>query len=134
MPGPVEINSADTNAFISLPGIGSKLANRIVLFREKLGGFVSVQQLADVYGLPDPTYQQLRVFLSCDSTAVKKLDINRLDAATLAQHPYIRWPIAKAIVRYREQHGPYKSTDQLRLLAGLPADWYPRALPYLKAE
>ena len=50
---PFEINSADTTAFIALPGIGSKLAARIVLFREELGGFYNIEQIREVYGLQD---------------------------------------------------------------------------------
>ena len=43
----VDINTADTTAFISLPGIGSKLAARIVNFRDKLGGFYSIDQVGE---------------------------------------------------------------------------------------
>jgi DNA uptake protein ComE-like DNA-binding protein len=44
----VDINSADTSAFIALPGIGSKLAARIVNFRDKLGGFYSIEQVKNI--------------------------------------------------------------------------------------
>ena len=44
-PVAIGINSADTTAFISLPGIGSKLAQRIINFRNKLGGFVKIEQV-----------------------------------------------------------------------------------------
>ena len=54
---PIDINSADTAAFISLPGIGSKLSQRIINFREKLGGFYMVEQIGETFGLPDSTFQ-----------------------------------------------------------------------------
>ena len=43
----IDINLADTSAWIALPRIGSKLATRIVNFREKLGGFYAISQVAD---------------------------------------------------------------------------------------
>jgi competence protein ComEA len=70
---PVQINTADTSAFIALPGIGSKLALRIVSFREKLGGFNRVDQIGEVYGLRDSVFRTLIPLLRCDSSFVKKL-------------------------------------------------------------
>src|SRR5687767_7242716 len=62
----IDINAADTSAFISLPGIGSKLALRIVNFRDKLGGFYSVDQVGETYGLPDSTFQKIKQWLKLD--------------------------------------------------------------------
>ena len=69
---PVNINTADTTAFIALPGIGSKLATRIISFRKKLGGFSSIEEIKDVYGLKDSVYQSLVPYLTCDSGYVAK--------------------------------------------------------------
>ncbi len=57
---PIDINKADTLTLQQLPGIGSKLANRIVLFRKKLGGFESVEQVRRVYGLKDSVYRIIK--------------------------------------------------------------------------
>ncbi|MBD0333718.1 MAG: helix-hairpin-helix domain-containing protein, partial [Chitinophagaceae bacterium] len=59
----VNINEADTSALIALPGIGSRLAARIVNFRDKLGGFYSVDQIRETYGLPDSTFQKIKPYL-----------------------------------------------------------------------
>ena len=64
---PIDINTADTTAFIALPGIGSKLANRIIAFRTKLGGFSDVDQIREVYGLKDSVFQIIHPFLSCNT-------------------------------------------------------------------
>ncbi|NJL77073.1 MAG: helix-hairpin-helix domain-containing protein, partial [Saprospiraceae bacterium] len=37
-------------------------ANRIVKFREALGGFASVEQVAETYQLPDSTFQKIKPF------------------------------------------------------------------------
>ncbi|MEP6727425.1 MAG: helix-hairpin-helix domain-containing protein, partial [Bacteroidota bacterium] len=105
----IEINSADTTAFIALPGIGSKLAARIINFRDKLGGFYSVQQVAETFGLPDSTFSKIKDLLQCNPAVMKQININTADANTLKQHPYIRWNLANVIVQYRVQHGNFKS-------------------------
>ena len=68
----IDVNTADTTAFISLPGIGSKLAARIITFREKLSGFYSVEQIGETYGLPDSTFQKIKQYLKLDNASVKK--------------------------------------------------------------
>lgn len=128
---PVEINSADTSAFIALPGIGSKLAGRIVLFRQRLGGFAHVEQVSEVYGLRDSTYQLIKSMLSCNPAAVKKIDINSATREALRVHPYIKWNIADAIVNYRSSHGDYRSVHDLARLHILDSAIIYKLEPYL---
>lgn len=127
----LDINTADTSAFISLPGIGSKLAARIVNFREKLGGFSSVNQLGETYGLPDTTFQKIKPQLQCNEAALKTININTADINTLRAHPYLRWNIANAIVNYRQQHGNYKSVEDIRNIDIVTDDLYNKIAPYL---
>jgi DNA uptake protein ComE-like DNA-binding protein len=130
-PAAIEINTADTAAFIALPGIGSKLAARIVNFREKLGGFYEVHQVAETYGLPDSTFNQIRPLLQCNRPAVKQININTADANELKQHPYIRWTLANLIIKYREQHGVFKSPDDLLQLATVTPELLGKIRPYI---
>ena len=130
----IEINNADTSALIALPGIGSKLATRIINFRDKLGGFYSVQQIAETYGLPDSTFNKIKGSLQCNNAAVHKLNINTADANTLKQHPYIRWNIANAIVQYRGQHGNFKSVEDLQQIAIITAEILKKIEPYLSIQ
>lgn len=130
-PEPIDINTADTSAFIALPGIGSKLAARIVFFRERLGGFYDVDQLHEVYGLADSVFQKLRDYLTMSGGHIRKIDINTAGEDILKQHPYIKWNIAKAIVAYRGQHGPFKNLEQLQQVGVITMETYSRMLPYL---
>jgi len=130
-PGIIDINSADTTAFIALPGIGSKLAARIINFRNKLGGFYEVQQVAETYGLPDSTFAGIKPFLQCSPSALQQIDINNADANALKQHPYIRWQLANAIVQYRSQHGHFKSIEELSLITIITPDALKKMSPYL---
>ena len=128
---PFEINTADTSAFIALPGIGSKLAARIILFRDKLGGFYNVDQISEVYGLQDSVFRKILPMLRCDPVNVKKIDINSAEKETLKIHPYIRWSLANALVSYRSQHGAFTSPDDLAKIENIEADVLKKMMPYI---
>lgn len=128
---PVNINTADTSAFIALPGIGSKLAFRITSFREKLGGFHSVEQIAETYGLPDSVFQKIKPYLLLDNLPVKKLSINTATLDELKAHPYIRWNIANAINAYRQQHGRFMNIEELKKISLIDEATFRKILPYV---
>ncbi len=109
----LEINSASREQFMELKGIGEKLSERIITLREKLGGFVSLDQLNEVYGLSQETFEKIKPKLKVDVSKVTLLNINELDVKALAQHPYISFSLANLIVNYRDQHGPYQKPEDL---------------------
>src|SRR4029077_14480458 len=82
----VDVNLADTSGYISLPGIGSKLSQRIIAFRDKLGGFYSVNQVGETYLLPDSTFQKIKSRLVISDTAVKKININLASVDEMKVH------------------------------------------------
>jgi competence protein ComEA len=131
---PVDINEADTSAFIALPGIGSKLANRIVAFRDKLGGFYKVEQIAETFGLPDSVFQKIKDKLVINNISVKKFNINKSTVDELKTHPYIRYNIANAIVQYRILHGDFPAVSDLKKIMIITDDIYSKAAPYLTVK
>ena len=128
---PFDINEADTSAFIALPGIGSKLAARIVLFREKLGGFYDKEQIREVFGLHDSVFQKISPLLECNPQKVKKIEINSAEIETLKVHPYIRWKVANALVTYRSQHGSFTTADDLSKIENVDEDALKKMMPYI---
>jgi competence protein ComEA len=130
----LDINLADSAAFESLPGIGPVLAARIIRFRDRLGGFYTVSQVSETYGLPDTTFKKIQSSLRLGPFSLKKLDLNQTDEKSLAQHPYIRYKLARLIVLYRSNHGPF---SQPRDLLGIPLvddSIYRKLEPYIKTE
>lgn len=130
----IEINTADTSDFISLPGIGSKLAWRIVNFRDKLGGFYSINQIAETYGLPDSTFQKIKSYLKLTDPNVKKININTASVDELKTHPYIRYQLARPIVAYREQHGLFSKPEDLKKIMIVTDEVFLKIAPYLQVQ
>lgn len=129
-PAVIDINGADTTAWIALPGIGSKLSARIVAFREKLGGFYTVEQVGETYGLPDSTFQKIKGRLQVDRNSIRKINVNTATKEELKAHPYIRWNLANAIVEYRTQHGAFKNLEDLKNIALVDDATYQKIVPY----
>ena len=127
----VHINAADTAAFIALPGIGSKLAGRIISFREKLGGFYSVDQLAEVYGIGDSVFQQIKSRLQCNASDIKKININTAGIDELKAHPYIKYQVGNAVIQYRLQHGTFQNAEALKQVHLITDDLLRKLLPYI---
>lgn len=127
----LDINTADTSALIALPGIGSKLASRIIHFREKLGGFYSLDQLSEVFGLADSVFQRIRPGLKISAENIGTININTTSANELKQHPYFRQNIGNAIVEYRLQHGVYTSKEDLLKIDIVTPEVFEKIAPYV---
>jgi DNA uptake protein ComE-like DNA-binding protein len=130
----LDINLADSAVWSNLPGISFRLACRIAHFRDRLGGFYSIDQVKETFGLPDSTFQLIRPFLHCGQTELRKINLNVAPQEALQAHPYIRWALAKQIIQYRTQHGGFKSVAELQQLALLDTEHYKRLEPYLEVK
>lgn len=127
-----DLNLADTTQLISVYGIGSKLATRIVKYRNSLGGFLNYQQVKEVYGLDSIALVNLEKVSFIDPAFSPKLiPINTATEKELSAHPYIKYNLAKAITTYRFQHGNFQSVEELRKIALVDESFYTRIKPYL---
>jgi len=97
---PIDINQAEASEWESLPGIGKKLADRIIRFRKKLGFFYSPEQIADVYGLGSETYQQIRPYLLVSNLSqYPRKSLRKATTQALQMLPTVDENSARAIVR-----------------------------------
>jgi len=126
------VNTAPATTWRQIKGIGPVLAARILHYRQALGGFVRLEQLKEVYRLPDSVYQQIQAhgYIS-QSFAPQPLALNAWPIDSLVQHPYIRYNLARALVNYRTQHGPYQNSADLLQLHLIDSTWLYKMAPYL---
>ncbi|SEI44353.1 DNA uptake protein ComE [Dyadobacter sp. SG02] len=128
---PFDINRCDTTALIRLRGIGTKLALRILKFRDGLGGFYSSDQFKQVFGLDSLALSELNKYAKVMSS-VKKININEGTAEELARHPYLRnRQQMQVLINYRAQHGPFRSLEDLRNIKVLDEATIQKTGPYL---
>ncbi|MCF8277186.1 MAG: helix-hairpin-helix domain-containing protein [Flavobacteriales bacterium] len=127
----VELNTADTNELIKLRGIGSSYAKRIVKYRELLGGYITKEQLLEVYGMDTARFNPISAFVTVDTTIRERINVNTADVKQLLKHPYINLNQAKAIVNYREQHGAFRSISDLENIHLLKGEPYRKIAAYI---
>ena len=99
----IEINSADTARLVQLRGIGPYYARKMVQYRERLGGFVRIEQLLEVEGIDAARLSQFEAQVIIDLARIRKIDLKSADPSALGKHPYIGPYAARWIVHYREQ-------------------------------
>lgn len=129
----VEINSASAELLEKVPGIGEKTAHRIVKYREKLGFFVSVDQLSEVWGMRPENLARARPYLYVGRLPPPCLSLRKAPAESLAAHPYISWRLAKELTRRRKVWGeaPIPPSEWH---TWLPDSVRARLIPYLTGD
>jgi len=112
----VELNTADTTVLKKVPGIGSAFAKRIVSYRNLLGGFYSVTQLSEVYGIDEDRYASLKQWFNANPDLISKLELNKITQESLNKHPYINYNQSRVIIQLRKQKGKLTGWENLQLL------------------
>lgn len=127
----IEINAADSIELMKLPGIGDKLSKRIVKYRDLLGGFHTLDQLKEVYGLNEEVIRRINEFITVDPKRIRKVDLNFAEWNELARHPYIPKNTANQIIKFRTKYGSIQKSSVLLDSMILNIDEYARLKPYL---
>lgn len=126
----IEVNSAGIEEFESLPGIGLKLAERIIKYRDKLGGFYNINQVAETFGIQDSVFQKFKGQLKCDGK-VNRIPINHLTSKELSEHPYFRGKLSTLLVNYMQEHGPFTTMEDLSKIPMINDQVMGRIRPYI---
>lgn len=127
----VELNAANQEILETIPGIGPYFAKKIIAFRDKLGGYFNQEQLLEINKMTSDKLLDLQEYISFDPELIRKININEAAAEELSMHPYISWNAANAIVKFREQHGNYKSLEEILKIRVIDNDLFLKLKPYL---
>lgn len=126
----VDLNSASMEELMSVSGIGEFYAKKIIERRGKLGGFVRKEQLLELWKFDEEKFNKVK-----DQVIVKgepkRININAADIDELKSHPYLSYTEANAIVKYRSQHGLYKSIEEIKQSDWIDEMVFEKIEPYL---
>lgn len=109
----IEINSADTSLLVRAKGIGPVFAQPIVEYRERLGGYVSLEQLREIRGMDEERFAIISKNFRVDTSRITKININFADQNTLTQHPYITPNMARRLLEAHKLKGGFINHQQL---------------------
>ncbi|SNS57745.1 competence protein ComEA helix-hairpin-helix repeat region [Ekhidna lutea] len=126
-----DLNTATEEDLQKIKGIGPAYSERIVKYRNLLGGFSDTTQLHEVYGLKPETIsrllEQFRIL-----SPVNQFNINSDSIKHLAKHPYVSYDLAWVIINYRREHGDIMSPQELKKIKALDDSTFIRLKPYLE--
>ena len=131
----VNINTANAQELTNLKGVNSeKYAAIIIKYRTSLGGFISKEQLKEVWNLSEDTYNGFIKQIELGSNSQHQININKTTIEKLKTHPYINWKAANAIIKYKKANGEYSKVEDLKKIHLINSDTYLKIKPYLKVN
>lgn len=125
------INQTDSVTLAQEAGINRHLARTLVRYRFKLGGYYSLEQLHEVYGMDSVSFTKIKEHFKIDSGELRKIDINSCSEKELGGHPYVGYSLANVIINYRKQHGEFKNVEDVKNIFSLNDSTFTRVKPYL---
>jgi competence ComEA-like helix-hairpin-helix protein len=128
--GKLDINAATESMLVALPGIGAYTAAKIIAYRERLGGFLALDQLQEIQGVKPDILQKVLPYLVLEQ-GIKRMSINEVTYEKLKQHPYLTWNQANSIIKMRNQKGAFKEITELKESILIDDDTYKKLLPYV---
>ena len=124
----ININTATAAELKKLRGIGDKLSERIVKYRDRLGGFYGINQLKEVYGIKPEVFEKIRTQIYCEGS-VRKINVNTATFKDLVHHPYLNYDEVKLIFQSRKKYGKLNK-EILNFILG--QDKTAKLLPYVE--
>ncbi|NMM48833.1 ComEA family DNA-binding protein [Marinigracilibium pacificum] len=127
-----DLNTVDTTGLMKINGIGSVLSKRIIKYRKSLGGFVSTNQLYEVWGLKPAVVDQLLIYGKIeDGFTPERINVSTSSIDSLASHPYISFKEAKLIKSFYESNSQGFERGNLYRIYAIDSVSITRILPYL---
>ncbi len=127
----VDISMASEEELKTVHGIGDKLSARIIKYRNMLGGFYSIEQLKEVYGIDEDNYEAIATQIKSSAEIWEFVDVNKAYASQLKKHPYIKtWDFANKIVYHKRKH-PFKDWEDFQNKLQLDEETAVKLKPYL---
>jgi competence ComEA-like helix-hairpin-helix protein len=127
----INLNTADTTEFMKIYGIGAFYAKQIIRYREKLGGYLTKEQLFEVWKMTPEAYEKIKDHVFISEKDVKRININSVTIEELKVHPYLKWNQANSIVKMRIQRNGFKNIEEIKESVLIDSETYEKLFPYL---
>lgn len=128
----IDLNASSQEDLLSIPGIGPAFASKIIKYRTILGGYYSVNQLKEVFGMDSLRFEQINPYFDIETDSIKKINLNSAAFKDLIRHPYISKTTAYTIIDFRQKHGNFNKITDLKKVERMTDTLYQKISPYFK--
>lgn len=130
-----DLNTATPEQLKKINGVGETLSNRIVKYRNSLGGFIDEDQLHEVYNLKPEIVEEIRQHFEIQSLPeIQKLNVNTATFKEVLHLPYIDYELTKKIFQYRDEVAEIQSIEELKNIEDFPLENFEKIVVYLEAK
>ncbi len=130
----VELNTVDSATLASVSYVGDWTAGKIVKLRNRYRGFYSIWQLLEIWKMDSARIEKFSPYITVNPGLIRKFDLNTLEKDSVKGHFYFNFKMVGIMKRYREQHGPYKSVDDIKKTGVIPDSTFNKIAPYLMVK
>ena len=127
----VDLNSATSEELENIPGIGPFYATNIVKQRDRLGGFINLEQLIEIWKFTPEKLEGIKPYIKLDLSKINKLNINTVTVEELKNHPYFTWNVANSIVKMRKQKRNFTAISEIKESVLITEELFLKIKPYL---
>lgn len=128
----VKINEANIYQLMEVKGIGSYIAQKVVDYRERLGGFVSLDQIDEITSLKPEQIELIKQSITIDLENIKKTKINVATEADLRNHPYLTFKQAQIIKLFQKNNGNLRNEADFKKIGIFTDEQIASMRPYLE--
>lgn len=121
---PVDVNQATSADFEKVRGIGPTKAKIILQEREKLGSFLTLNQLQYIWGIDVELFSTLKQHFFIDKSTAQpiKIPINSITIKELSKTPFFNYYQAKEVLTIRSMNNGIKSIEDLTKINDLSTE------------
>ena len=127
-----EFNTCNRYNLKQLNLIDSITIEKLIRYKNGLGGFVNLSQLYEIEGIDTTNFAKLKSHLTLDMMSLKTININNCSVSQLSKHPYLSYNMATALVNYRNAHGKYTQMADLKKCMAMNDNLLKKIAPYLR--
>jgi len=128
----VKANEANIYQLMEVKGIGSYIAQKIIDYRDRLGGFVSLDQIDEISSLTPEQVELIKQSITIDTENIKKTKINDVTEADLRKHPYLTYKQIQIIKLYQKNNGNLKGEADFKKIGIFSNEQIASMRPYLE--
>lgn len=125
-----DLNACSHGQLTDITGIGDWRANKILNYRNRLGGFTSIEQLLEINAIDSAVFNQIKNQLTISSPVFRKISLKNFQCRDIF-HPYLKRELCREIEKKLFLNPHLKSLEDLRSLPSMNDSLWQKLSPYL---